>query len=201
MVVVGYRGDLIRKHLGSRARYVENARFEATNSLYSLWLARDELRSGSLVLNSDVLAPPALFARLLESEAADAIVVERGSGFEAEDMKVTLEGERAVDFGKDLPADRSHAHNVGVAKFSQVGGRHLADSLTHLVETGHENDWVPVAFREFAVQWPLAVVATEDLPWIEIDYPADLSRARLAIQPAIAALSAMPPIPCIAEVT
>ena len=54
--------------------------------------------------------------------------------------------------------------------------------------TGHENDWVPVAFREFASHWPLTAVATDGLPWIEIDYPADLTRARLEIEPAILAL-------------
>jgi choline kinase len=186
-VVVGYCADRIRRHLGNRARYADNERYEHTNSLYSLWLARDELASGALILNSDVLAQPLLFDRLLQSPAADAILVERGDAFEPEDMKVTLNGSLVVDFGKGLAPERSHAHNVGVAKFSGEGGSQLAGCLERLVATGHENDWVPAAFLEFAGHWPLVAVATDGLPWIEIDYPDDLRRARLEIEPAIQA--------------
>jgi len=187
-VVVGYCGDRIRRHLDSRVRFVDNERYKCTNSLYSLWLAREELLSGALILNSDVLAQPLLFDRLLQSPAPDAILVERGEAFEAEDMKVMLNGSLVVDFGKDLPPDRAHAHNVGAAKFSAEGAARLVGYLEHLVTTGHANDWVPVAFREFARQWPLTAVTTDGLPWIEIDYAEDLTRARLEIAPAILAL-------------
>lgn len=188
VVVVGYHGDRIRQHLRDRVRYLDNERYRRTNSLYSLWLAREELLSGALILNSDVLAPPLLFERLLLAPAPNAILVERGEAFEAEDMKVMLNGWHVVDFGKDLPPARAHAHNVGVAKFSGEGAFRLADCLERLVATGHENDWAPVAFREFASHWPLTAVATDGLPWIEIDYLEDLARARLEIEPAFLAL-------------
>jgi choline kinase len=193
IAVVGYCGDLIRRHLGDRARYIDNAIYERTNSLYSLWLARRELDSGALILNSDVLAAPPLFERLLRSPAPDAILVERGDAFEPEDMKVTLNGSHVVDFGKGLPPERAHAHNVGVAKFGPEGATHLVGCLDQLVSTGHENDWAPTAFREFASHWPLTAVATEGLPWIEIDYVADLTRARLEVEPAIAAFESAVP--------
>jgi L-glutamine-phosphate cytidylyltransferase len=185
LIVVGYRGDRIRGHIRSRARYLENPRYETTNSLYSLWLARAELAGGALILNSDVLALPALFDRLLRAPSPDAILVELGEQFEPEDMKVTLHGMHVVDFGKTLPPDRAQAHNVGVAKFSEAGAAHLVECLEQLVATGHENDWAPAAFREFASHWPLTAVPTEGLPWIEIDYEDDLMRARLEIEPAI----------------
>jgi len=154
LVVLGFCGEQISRHLGGRARYLENPRYERTNSLYSLWLAREELMHGTLILNSDVLAPALLFGRLLQSPAPDAILVELGDGFEPEDMKVTLDGLRVLDFGKDLALERAHGHNVGVAMFSEEGAEHLADALEQLVEAGHEQDWAPVAFREFARQAP-----------------------------------------------
>jgi choline kinase len=188
VIVVGYREPLIRARLGDRVRYVTNERYEHTNSLYSLWLARRELVSGSLILNSDVLALPRLFERLLQSVAANAILVEPGEHFEAEDMKVRLKGGHVVTFGKHLPPAEAHAHNVGVAKFERDGAVRLAGCLDRLVATGHENDWAPVAFAEFASHWPLIAVSTDGLPWIEIDYVDDLKRAALEIEPAIAAL-------------
>jgi choline kinase len=187
IVVVGYCGDKIRRHLGDSVRYLENERYERTNSLYSLWLARQELVSGALILNSDVLALPLLFDHLLQWPAPDAILVERGSGFEPEDMKVMLNGFHVIDFGKDLPSARAHAHNVGVAKFGAEGGHRLSNCLERLVATGHEDEWVPVAFRDFASHWPLTAVPTDGFPWIEIDYVEDLTRARLEVAPAILA--------------
>lgn len=188
VVVLGYCRDKVRRHLEGTARYIENPRFDSTNSLYSLWLAREELRTGALILNSDVLAPPALFERLLRAPAEDALLVERGSGFVAEDMKVTLDGDRVVDFGKHLPPERSHAHNVGVARFSAAGAVELISQLDRLVAEGHENDWTPVAYGAFARLRPLVAVDTGGLPWIEIDYPEDLAQARQLVQPAIVAL-------------
>jgi choline kinase len=185
VVVVGFRADQIRRHADREVRYVENALYETTNSLYSLWLAREELTEGVLVLNSDVLALPGLFDRLVRAPAPDAVLVEFGHGFEPEDMKVTVCEGRVVDFGKTLPPDRSHAHNVGVAKFNGQGAGHLRVCLDRLVASGHGNDWVPVAFRHFAADRPLAAVGTEGLPWIEIDYLHDLIRARAEIEPAI----------------
>jgi choline kinase len=190
VVVVGYLADEIRKYCGHSVRYIDNTRFAATNSLYSLWLARHELTSGTVVLNSDVLVPALLIERLLLSPAPDAILVERGNNFLAEDMKVTLRGEEVVDFGKGIPPERAHAHNVGIAKFSASGGRELVSCLDQLVASGHENDWAPRAFLEFGRWSPLIAVPTNGLPWIEIDYADDLERARLEIEPAIAALEA-----------
>jgi choline kinase len=190
VVVIGYHGEQLREHCGARVRYITNPRFEETNSLYSLWLARNELVSGALVLNSDVLVPSALIERLLRAPAPDGVLVERGTGFLPEDMKVMLRGAAVVDFGKTLPPERSHAHNVGIAKFSPAGGGRLATCLERLVATGHENDWVPLAFREFGTHWPLIAVATDGAPWIEIDFADDLERARRDIEPALAAFEA-----------
>lgn len=187
-IVTGYRGDQIRAGVPTTVRIIDSARFEDTNSLYSLWLARDCLTGGALILNSDVLAPAALLSRLLRAPAEDAVLVDRQDHFEAEDMKVTLEGEFIKDFGKSLPPDRSHAHNVGMAKFGSRGARRLCQCLERLVASGHENDWAPVAYRDYASTWALGAVLTDGLPWIEIDYPEDLERARSEIAPAIAAL-------------
>ncbi|MCC7009784.1 MAG: phosphocholine cytidylyltransferase family protein [Acidobacteria bacterium] len=187
VVVVGYQAAAIRESLGPHVRYVENDRYEATNSLFSLWLARKELVGGAVILNSDVLAAPQLYRQLLDTPDPDAILVEVGTTFEAEDMKVELRGRQIVDFSKVLPPARAHAHNVGMAKFSD-GAERLVGCLDKLVAANHENDWAPAAYKAFASQWPLIAVPTNGLPWIEIDFVGDLRRARIEIEPAIARL-------------
>lgn len=188
VAVVGYRHDVVRRVVGRRVRYVENARYYETNSLYSLWLAREELRRGAVVINSDVLAAPLLFERLCRADAPDAVLVDRDQACGVEEMRVTLEGSLVVDFGKHLPAEKCHGENVGMVKFGVEGGGRLRECLTRLVDTGHENDWAPFAFRALARTWPLQAVATDGDPWIEIDDPDDLARARRIIAPAMLAI-------------
>jgi L-glutamine-phosphate cytidylyltransferase len=188
VAVLGYERDLVRRHAGGAVRYLDNDQYQSTNSLYSLWLAREELATGAVIVNSDVLALPLLFDRLVRAPAPDAVLVELGHAFEPEDMKVSIRDGLVVDFGKDLTPPRAQAHNVGVAKFSPDGAARLVECLDRLVASGHHNDWAPVAFREFASHWPLVAVPTAGLPWIEIDYVGDLTRARVEVEPAIRAL-------------
>lgn len=187
VAVVGYRSDLVRRLIGDRVRYIESTRYRETNSLYSLWEARDEIEGGALVMNSDVLAAPLLFERLCNAAAPDAVLVDRDQACDVEEMRVTIEGDLVVDFGKDLPAEGSHGENVGIVKFGAQAARRLRVCLERLVASGHEGAWAPLAFKELAREWPLHVVATDGLPWIEIDYPEDLERARRDIAPAILA--------------
>src|SRR5689334_613721 len=55
VVVIGFAADRVRRECSSEIGFVENVHFAETCSLYSLWLARDHLADGFVVLNSDVL--------------------------------------------------------------------------------------------------------------------------------------------------
>ena len=62
VIVVGYKGDGLRRHIGDKYRgklnieYVENPVYDRTNNIYSLWLAKDKLREDdTLLLESDLI--------------------------------------------------------------------------------------------------------------------------------------------------
>jgi L-glutamine-phosphate cytidylyltransferase len=184
-VVVGYQAQRMREHLGKRVTFVENKRYRETNSVYSLWLARDVLRRGAMVMNSDLLVSQELFGRLVMAPVEDAVLVDRTSEMDEEEMKVKIWQGFAVDFGKDLPASDAHAENVGILKFGAEGGRRLVEHLDALIGGGLVNAWAPRAFRALASAWPLRAIDTAGLPWTEIDFPEDLARAREVIAPAI----------------
>src|SRR4029079_18681950 len=74
-VVVGFDADTVRLACGPHVRFIENARFRETNSLYSLWLARPVLEQGFVVMNCDVLFPPAMLVDLLTAGHENALLV------------------------------------------------------------------------------------------------------------------------------
>src|ERR1700750_1803945 len=59
VIVVGCAADTVRRTL-TDVTFVENPIFAETNSLYSLWLARNYLSEGFVVMNCDVLVHPQL---------------------------------------------------------------------------------------------------------------------------------------------
>lgn len=187
VVVAGYHSELVAARVNGLAHVVENPRHATTNSLYSLWLAREHAREGFVLLNADVLFDPEVLRRVLESPYPQAFAVERRSRFEAEEMKVELEGDRIRAMSKTLEPARSHAENVGVLKFSAAGARRLFARIEALLAAGGEQQFCPYAFNALADELPLQAVPVEDLPWIEIDFLEDLRRAREEVWPAMEA--------------
>jgi choline kinase len=79
--------------------------------------------------------------------------------------------------------------NVGMVKFSREGAKRLVDEMHSLVSRGHERDWAPRAFREFATRFPLHAISTDNYPWIEIDFPEDYRKAQEEVFPKITAMA------------
>ena len=187
-VVVGYRREAIAPLCGRDVHLVYNPDYATTNSLYSLWLARDLLSDGFVVLNSDVLLHPHLLTRLLTSSREDALLVaarEPAVRYSDEEMKVQVRDGCVAAIDKALDDASSDGENVGVAKFGASGAGALLAHVDDLVRGGALRDWLPRAFHAFCQHRPLHVIDTAGYPWIEIDFPEDYTRACREILPAI----------------
>jgi choline kinase len=188
VVVTGYRAELIERVCGSAARCVENVRHAETNSLYSLWLAREFFGDGFVVMNGDVLFHPHLLAELLDAPAEDALLIsyaDPAAPLGDEEMKVVVRDGCVAEITKQMDGRMADGENVGVVKFGAAGARILVDLLDQRVAAGGLRDWAPRAFGDFARIRPLYAVGTRGYPWTEIDFPADYERAVSDILPAI----------------
>lgn len=194
VVVVGCQADRVRQSCGPGVRYVENARFAATNSLYSLWTARALLYRGFVVLNCDVLFHPALLDELLAAHQDAALLIDyRTDGqppFGDEEMKVKVRDGLVADIAKTLAPEDADGENLGIVKFGPAGAPAVIDILDRIVAAGGLREWAPKAFREFAQHHPLHAIAAGGRPWIEIDFPEDYRRAVHSVLPAIEAAQA-----------
>jgi choline kinase len=205
-VVAGYQAPRVAEACGALARVIENTRYAETNSLFSLWLARDLLAGGFLVLNGDVLFHPQLLRDLVRSPVEDALLVAFRDPllepFGDEEMKVHVRRGRVADIAKTLPAAQADGENVGIAKFGPAGAGRLVAEMDAIVSRGEVREWAPRAFQAFAKVRPLHVIATRGLPWIEIDFPDDYARASHEVLPAIEATggtaAATPALPALA---
>jgi L-glutamine-phosphate cytidylyltransferase len=180
VVVTGYRAELVRAACGDAAVCIENTRHSETNSLYSLWLAREYLRDGFVVMNGDVLFDPQLLIELLSSPREDALLIsysDPAAPLGEEEMKVILDQDCVAEITKRMDGRLADGENVGIVKFGASGARLLIEEIDRLIAGGAERDWAPRAFHEFAQKRPLHAVSTRGFAWIEIDYPEDYQRA------------------------
>ncbi len=187
-VVAGYRAADVRAVCGPGIDIVHNVRYASTNSLYSLWLARDLLSNGFVVLNADVLFHPQLLTDLLTARYEDALLMAaRDGAFSDEEMKVQVRRGCVVDIDKAMSASQADGENVGIVKFGAAGAAVMVDILNEIVAAGGGREWLPRAFAAFVERRALHVVESRGFPWIEIDFPEDYWRACSEVLPAIEA--------------
>lgn len=187
-VVVGYRHQDVRAAARGNVAFVHNERFAETNSMYSFHLARSAVRGDLVVLNSDVLFPAELLERVLRAEGS-ALAFDSGSGDDAEHMKVHLGGGgRLIAMSKLLPSAITDGENVGLLRLSGAAAQASFAAAGALLRHGHQRGWLAQAVSAIARTHRITGVDIAGLPWVEIDYPEDLVRARDHTWPAIDSL-------------
>ena len=192
-VVVGYHAADVQRICGAGITFVHNADYATTNSLYSLWLARERLADGFVVLNCDVLFHRQLLTDLLTARYQDALLMsprQVGQQYGDEEMKVQVRCGRVVAIDKQLPDADADGENIGIAKFGRDGAAVLVEEMSRLVATGAVREWLPRAFAACSIRRPLHAIDNRGYPWIEIDYPDDYWRACGEVLPAIEVIDA-----------
>lgn len=183
-LTVGYGADEIRELVGMRAEYIQNTRWATTNSLYSFSLARDWVEGDVMVLNCDVLFCRQVIERLLDTPG-DALAIDRSSGAGREQMKVRVADGHLAAMSKGMLPAEAAGENVGILKLTAETARRLFQHAEDLIRQGHEKDWLGAAVNRLCLETPIKAVDISRLPWIEIDFPVDLDRARREVWPAI----------------
>lgn len=197
-LVVGHQAAAIERELaaiGARARVRTSFNPDyRRSSLLSLWMLRDVLRAGEPVLymDADVLYDWRLLERLLASPHASCILIDRGGDPELEWLDVRIRDGRIVAFDKGVTMDTYdiRAEWIGFARFSAEAAERLAQAIQSYVESGRTGVIYEEPMRDVILEAPDAF-GFEDvtgLPWIEIDFPEDLGRARSEVLPRLVPL-------------
>lgn len=177
-VVVGYREHEVRRAVS--ATFFANPRFAEGNVL-SLACAAAWLEAGEcLVMDADLLYPREFLEQLLVRPGC-ALLADPALQDTGEEVKVYVEGERVVGLTKLTRADRKpFGESIGIFRFDRRGGARLAAELR--AAAPHE-EYETVVERLLG-ELDMGCMPVRG-PWIEIDFPADVTRAREVIAPAL----------------
>jgi choline kinase len=117
------------------------------------------------------------------------IAYDSASGTLAEEMKVVVEDGALVRMDKQLAVSCSCGENLGVLRLDHdVAEATFAHAERLVCLDGGARSWLASAVNEVAADHRLDCLDVAGTPWIEIDFPEDLERARRVVHPAICAM-------------
>jgi choline kinase len=187
VVITGYaaaRVEAALTHVAARRNVkiecLFNPFYAVADNLASCWLARGAMNGDFIQVNGDNVFRKDVVECLLSAAQQDIVVaINRKSGFDADDMKVMLDGARLTEIGKTLPVDTVDAEAIGFYMFRGAGVRDYVQQLeASMADPAGLKRWFPSAVGALAKSRHVHTVSISGLEWCEVDFPVDLQRAR-----------------------
>ncbi|MEW6167302.1 MAG: phosphocholine cytidylyltransferase family protein [Pseudomonadota bacterium] len=187
VVVTGFRTELVEdalRRITPASMHVQtlfNPFYKLADNLASCWMARSQLSGPCLILNGDTLFEPAIAQKLLAAPRAPiTVTVDRKPRYDADDMKVSCQGDRLRAIGKTLPDAQVNGESIGFLRFDEQGAALFVEELERSMRTPQgPGQWYLSAIDRLAAGGAeVRVVSIEGLQWGELDFPADLLRVR-----------------------
>jgi len=188
VVVIGHLGDRIQEflqqHAGDmRVDYVINPDYRTTNNIYSLWLARQQIREPFLLVESDLVFETWMLDDMRQSDKMaisrilpwmNGTTVELGVEPGLESLRVT-----AFRMGGDHCDDARQYKTVNLYSLSLNSWAKIEERLSRYVSEGRLGEYYEAVFAEMVADGTLSFDAVffDADRWYEIDTRADLRAA------------------------
>jgi L-glutamine-phosphate cytidylyltransferase len=178
-VVLGYRGDTIRDVLSGReVHFVENPFFDVTNSIASMWFARENLKEldhDCLFMNGDVFLSSLALERILAEKESPVLFYDSTRRVDA-DYRFQCQGDRLVKYGKDLTVEETSGEYIGCARLDHAFLRTFLCQLDRLIRTQHHASWWEDVLYSLSAERKIIVRDICGAFWGEVDYIEDYER-------------------------
>jgi choline kinase len=134
LVVTGFKPPDVQKLVSEswgEATFVFNARYASWGNFHSVRMALDQSPGMDvMVVNSDIVIHPDVFARVAGAPGDLVLAVERRHRFDVNDMRVTLSANRVRAIGRGIKQAHTHAEFTGVSLIRPRAARLFADTAT-----------------------------------------------------------------------
>jgi choline kinase len=156
--------------------YINSDKYNQTNAIYSLWLAKDFIEDQDIILmHSDLIFDPALMAKIVDSEVSCALVQKSGPVPE-KDFKALIDAGLIKKIGVEVD-DPIARFLVPIYKFMAADWQKFITRVDKLVKAGSINLYPEEAFNQIADQVKLYPSYYGDELAMEIDDLEDFAKA------------------------
>jgi choline kinase len=192
VIVAGFGEAALRDAVGDgpggiRVRWASNPRFRE-GAIVSLWAARAALDGPVVVMDADVLCAPAMIARLVRSPHRNCFLLDGSVEPTGEEQMLLVAGGRVRDIVRGgAPGWELAGESVGFLKLSAGAARVLRELLEIRVAAGQTGIEHEEVYPELLARVEVGFERVDGMPWIEVDFPADVERAEREVLPRIGA--------------
>lgn len=179
VVCVGYRHMQIKKALkGLPVKYYYNPFYDITNSIASLWIARNEINDDMLILNADVYFSKEILDIVLSDSREVVMAIDKSKTDVGDYFFSTTPNGCISKYGKEIPLRERSCEYVGIAKINKSFVPLFKRRLDTLVNTQHHNYWWENVLYSFTDcrEKDIYTVDVKGHFWSEIDYFDDYER-------------------------
>ena len=178
VIVCGFQHKLLKAQMpDSGIEWIYNPFYEVTNSLASLWFARDYLDCEVTILNGDIVMSEELMQEVV-TKPVDRPSVLMDSSITNGDYNVQTDGETVIVMSKSLTT--YSGEYAGVTKLDAASAQELKSQLCELVEDGRYTTWYEDALVQmiFERNFQLFFQDISQYDWTEVDSVDDLTFAK-----------------------
>jgi len=175
-IVTGFQHEKIEKSLLG-ANFIYNPFYRVTNSIVSLWFAREHLDEDVIIINSDVVIEEALFRETLKISNPATVLVDSSAVREA-DYKVVTRGERVLIMSKELGT--CSGEYAGITKLSKASAVALRHKIEAMIAEGQIDEWYENALVRMILEdgFVLNYLDIPQFRWTEVDTVDDWLTAK-----------------------
>lgn len=194
VLALGFQPEQVKAELDRLGRsphpeIVLNPRYEL-GSVLTVHTVADALTRGGdvLLMDADVLYDERILAALVAGDSANRLLIDRDFETGDEPVKLCLRDGVPVELRKQVAVGLAYdtiGESVGFFRFSEQTARRLAQIVAGYVERNQEKMPHEEAVRDLLLEGGHAfeIADVTGAPWLEIDFPGDVVRARDEVLP------------------
>jgi len=132
-----------------------------------------------VLINGDTLFESAVIEGLLSAPPAPiTLVTDQKPLYDADDMKVIVQGSQLQRVGKTLPLDLVNGESIGMMRFQDSGPQLFWTAIENRIRKPESlKQWYLSLIDELAQEGHVSTFSIQGRIWAEIDNPSDLAQA------------------------
>lgn len=177
IVVTGFKKEMIEAEVDG-VIFVNNPFYADTNSIASLWFAREYLSGDCVIFDGDVLLEESLMTDVVCVPVKRPEVLVDSSVKSDGDYNVEVIDDKVVVMSKGLK--RYFGEYVGVSRVDAASAELLRTEMDMMVEDGQYDQWYENALVQMIFERDFSLYYRDicDYEWTEVDEADDLLFAR-----------------------
>lgn len=172
-VIIGFLADNISSGIDG-VTFIRNPFYSITNSIASLWFARDYLSGDSVVINGDVVLSRRLMQDIVSKPVESPVVLVDSSIKSNGDYNVQVHDNYVVAMSKDLK--EYYGEYGGISILDSKSALLLKHEIELMINDGLVTQWYEDALVQmiFRYSFRLGFIDISNYDWTEIDEVSDL---------------------------